>query len=245
MKAIIVDDEKLAIENLLAILKLFKQDIEVIATAASAREAVEKVDQLKPDLLFLDVEMPNGNGFEVLKHTKSHDYQVIFITAYSHYAIKALRMNALDYITKPIDPDDLTVAISKARDNLKKTVKSNYKPLIESQSTGKFTKLGIATFQGITYVNLNDIVRFQASSNYTEVHFKNEKPLLVSKTLKSFENILHGSYFLRVHQSHLINKKYIESYNRVEVTYLLLNNGEKVPVSKANRTTVLNALKSI
>lgn len=245
MNAVIIDDESHAIENLSSILKLFELPVKLLGTASSVEEGVKLVDDKKPDLLFLDIEMPLENGFELLKKTSFNNYQVIFITAYSEYAIQALRLNALDYIMKPIDPDDLEQAIKKANKNLKGQIKPNYKPLIQGHSQGKFEKLGIPTAQGIKYIDLNEIIRLQASSNYTEIHAKNDKPILVSKTLKNYEKILPENHFIRVHQSHLVNKRYVKEYNRGDGSYLVLSNGDKITVSKSKRSMIGKMMEPI
>lgn len=235
MNAIIIDDEPFASKNLHAILKLFEQEVSVIAIASSAVEGIERIDELKPDLLFLDIEMPGGDGFEVLEKTSFKGYQVIFITAYSEYAIKALRMNALDYITKPVDPDELTAAIQRAKQNLGKQQSNTYQELINGHQKGRFERLAIPTMGGLKYIDLKEIIRLESSSNYTTIYTQKEKPTLVSKTLKSFDQTLSDSGFIRVHQSHLVNQQYITEFHRGDGSYLVLSNKDKVPVSKSKR----------
>ena len=235
MNAIIIDDEPFASKNLHAILKLFEQDVSVIAIASSAAEGIERIDELKPDLLFLDIEMPGGDGFDVLEKTSYKDYQVIFITAYSEYAIKALRINALDYITKPVDPDELTAAIQRAKQNLGKQHSNTYQELLNGHQKGRFDRLAIPTMGGLKYIDLKEIIRLESSSNYTTIYTQKEKPTLVSKTLKSFDQTLSDSGFIRVHQSHLVNQQYITEFHRGDGSYLVLSNKEKVPVSKSKR----------
>ncbi len=238
MNALIIDDEVFAIKNLTSILKLFDPEINIIDTASSVEEGVEKINHLKPDLLFLDIEMPDGKGFEVIEKSKFKDYQVIFVTAYGQYAIKALRMNALDYITKPVDPDDLMNALAKAKEQVSKNNLPNLEHLIESHRKGKFDKLAVPTSRGLKYIDLDQIIRLQSSSNYTTIHTNNGKSTMVSKTLKFYDQTLKDDGFIRVHQSHLINQKYISEFHRGDGSYLILSNKEKVPVSKSRRTIV-------
>lgn len=244
MRAIIVDDEIDAINTLRSILKLFDQGVEIVDLARSAKEAIQKINLHKPELVFLDIEMPNGDGFQVLENTNYKDFQTIFVTAYSQYSIKALRMNALDYIMKPIDPEDLCAAITKAKEQHKVKIYPQYQQLINSHKSGVFKKLGVPTSKGIRYVNLDDIIRFQAASNYTSIYIRDERPILISKTLKTFEKILDGGDFIRVHQSHLVNSKYISEYNRGDGSYLVLTNGDKITVSRANRTSISKIFRS-
>ena len=242
MNTLIIDDEIFAIKNLKAILKLFDPDVNVVDTASTVEEAIEKIDKLKPELIFLDIEMPDGKGFEVLEKSNYKNYQVIFVTAYSDYAIKALRMNALDYITKPVDPDDLTAALAKARENNKHEKTQNFEYLIESNKKQSFDKVALPTSNGLKYVDLKDIIRLQASSNYTNIFIKSGKSILVSKTLKFFDKTLDESGFIRVHQSHLVNYKHISEFHRGDGSYLVLNNGEKIPVSKSKRSSLSSSL---
>ncbi len=245
MRAIIVDDEIDAIEVLESILDDFKFEIEIIDKVQSVKEAIQKIDLLQPDLVFLDVEMPNGNGFTVLEEVSFKNFQVIFITAFSQFAIKALRINALDYILKPIDPEDLSNAIEKARIKHDSRHYKEFNTPTKGQEKKVTNKIGVPTGNGIRYIDLDSIIRFQASGNYVYVHINNEKELLLSKTLKVLDKTLEGSNFIRVHQSHLVNIKHIMEFNRAHGSYLLLSNGDKITVSKAHRAAINNLFKTL
>lgn len=245
MRAIIVDDEIDAIEVLESILEEYPFEIEVLDKAQSVKEAIQKIEFHQPDLVFLDVEMPNGNGFTVLEEVAFKNFQVIFITAFSQFAIKALRINALDYILKPIDPNDLANAIEKARIKHESRHYKEFKSLGKGLVNKVADKIGVPTGNGIRYIDLDSIIRFQASGNYVYVHIENEKELLLSKTLKALDRTLEGGNFLRVHQSHLVNIKHIMEFNRTHGSYLVLSNGDKITVSKAHRAAINRLFKTL
>lgn len=250
MRAIIVDDEIDAIQNLESVLTLYDLNVEVIARVRSAKEAIHCIDKNKPDLVFLDIEMPNGDGFSVLEQVQFSEFKAIFITAYSKYSIKALRMNALDYIMKPIDPDDLLNAIQKAEKEIREQKYGAYQHLIEGHKKQLFDRIGLPTGDGVRYLQLKNILRFQANANYTYVYLiDEEKPILVSRTLKSFDQLLSTPqpgqfHFLRVHQSHLVNLVHVKEYHKKHGSYLLLTNGEKISVSRVNRKLVADVFSS-
>jgi len=234
IKALIVDDEPEALRGLDSLLKLFCPDVEVIGFAASVTGAIKQITELKPNLLFLDIELKDGTGFDVLAAVPEKNFSTIFVTAFEHYAIKALRLNAMDYLLKPADPEDLMAAVSKVREQ----ETPDYTHLLDARTTGKYTKIGVPSSKGTVYLELEDIVRLESSNNYTYIYCLNAKPLLISKTIKLFEEILPESFFIRCHQRHIVNLHYVRSYVRADGAYLLLEDNNQIPISRANRSKV-------
>jgi len=240
MKAIIVDDIALAIQSLKADLEDYCPDIEVIGTADGVVNAAKLLKKLKPDLLFLDVEMKDGNGFDLLDILGDHDYHIIFTTGSKEYAIKAFQYTAVDYLMKPIDADLLKKAVAKIKE--KSPLNNADKAVLRAQISAADGTIALNTQEEITLVQLKDIVRCESMDNYTRFHLADKSKILVTKTLKSFESILPKDNFLRVHQSHLVNVEQIKSYVKTEGGYLLMRNGDQVSVSVRKKALVMDAL---
>ena len=234
IKALIVDDEPQALKGLDSLLKLFCPDVEVIGFAESVKSAVEQIKELKPSLVFLDIELKDGTGFDVLSKVDEKNFATIFVTAFDQYAIKALRLHAIDYLLKPADPEELIASVNK----VKQHEAPDYTHLLDARSTGKFTKIGVPGSKGTIYLELKEIVRMESSNNYTYIYSFNTKPLLISKTIKLFEEILPEEFFIRCHQRHIVNIHFVKSYIRAEGAYLLLANNTQIPISRANRSKV-------
>lgn len=239
IKALIIDDEPASLSGLESLLKLFCPTVNVIGVANSVESGVAQIRVLKPDLVFLDIELRDGTGFDILDQAGHSGFSVIFITAYDHYAVKAFRLNAADYLLKPVDPDQLVAAVSR----IKQPVQPDYTSLVNGYKQGEFTKIGVPGLGETIYLELSDIIRMESSNNYTYIHCVNARPMLISKTIKSFEELLSGSNFIRCHQRHIINLDYVRSYLRNEGTHLLMDGNEKIPVSRANKSRVDSLLK--
>lgn len=234
--AIIIEDEFNVRKGLVALLETYCPSVEVIGEAGSVNDAVELVNRKKPDILFLDIHLPDGNGFEVLKSISHGNIKVIFVTAFSEYALKAIKYSAIDYILKPVIPEELVEAVDKASEliehdqqffelNLLNSLKDNSKP----------SKLVIKTKKEAYYFDIQDIIYCQSDINYTMFHFRNHKSLLVSKTLKYYEDLLREHNFIRIHQSYLVNRSYAEN---IKSEHLLLSNGEQLSISKKRKNQV-------
>jgi len=238
IKCIIIDDEQHCIDALSAILKhRFADRVHVLAGETDARNAVSLIAQKQPDLLFLDVEMPYLNGLDLLKIFPDRTFKVIFTTAHDKYALQALKTEALDYILKPISVEELNEAISKfEKQNIVR------KPEEKSLSTNK---LSLPTNKGLLFTDLNDIVRIESDNNYCTIYFINKPKLVVAKTLKEFEEILLQANFFRVHQSHIVNLKHVESYHTDVVDQVLLSNGDKVEVSRRRKAAFIEKFASL
>ena len=242
--ALIVDDELNGRENLAGLLKAHCPIIHVTAEARSVSEAISAIEKYSPQLVFLDIEMPGGNGFQLLEHYNEFPFEVIFVTAYDNYAIKAIRFSAADYILKPINLNELKIAVEKASEQIKrKSENERIKQLYYNVHHPKDPKIGLPTSDRIEFVEVIRIIRCQGDGNYTHIFFTDRKPLLVAKTLVEFEDLLHGHDFLRVHKTHLVNLNHVSAFLRNDGGELLLTNDERVSVSRRRKDEVVKRLK--
>lgn len=246
IKAIIIDDMEQARVTLKKDLQTYTPDVEVIAEAGGVVEGAKLLKSVKPDILFLDIQMQDGSGFDLLDILKEINFKIIFITASDAHAIKAFRYAAIDYLLKPVDPDELKEALKKFG-NEKMNEAEKYKLLNDTLKGSQKTheKLALHTQDKIHIVNISDIMRCESNVNYTEFYFTNAKKLLVTKTLKDFEDLLGDQGFYRVHQSHLINTRYIKEFVKTDGGYLIMNDGSSVPVSTRKRPEVIKMLEEL
>ncbi len=248
INTIIIDDEQKARETIADILKLYCTNVNIIAQAEDVKSGIEAISQNKPDLVLLDIKMPDGSGFDLLKQLKIIDFKIIFITAYEEYAIKAFKFSALDYILKPIDPEELIKAIEKAgqsfnQENINLKLDAFYSNIENISKEVK--KIVLYTFESIYIVNVQDIIRCESDRNYTYFYFIDGKKLFVSKTLKEFDEILNEYGFFRPHQSHLVNMNYIHRYEKHGGSYLIMKDNSKIPVASRKKNQLLELFKII
>jgi len=245
IKALIVDDEPSAVNTLRLMLERYIPEITMLQSTNDPQEALPLIKSFQPDLLFLDIQMPVLNGFELLKRIPSLSFEIIFTTAHDQYAIQAIRFSALDYLLKPIDADELRAAFDKfmSRYNLKIGNQPLYQNLMHNISVAdkKDFKLAVPTIDGTFFYFPEEIIRLEGESNYTRLFFSGKKPMLVSKTLKDYEELLAEHGFIRVHKSHLINKKHVVNYTNDG--HLVLADQSKVEVSRRRKEEVMEALK--
>ncbi|HEY1038390.1 MAG TPA: LytTR family DNA-binding domain-containing protein [Bacteroidia bacterium] len=245
IKAIIIDDIEQARITLKKDLETYAKDIQVIAEAGGVVEGAKLLKNTQPDLLFLDIQMQDGSGFDLLDILKEINFKIIFITASDAHAIKAFRYAAIDYLLKPVDPDELIAALSKFKEH-KLNESEKYKLLNDSLKTNKpHERLALHTQDKIHIVNINDIIRCESNVNYTEFFFNGGKKLLVTRTLKDFEDLLGDQGFFRVHQSHLVNTKFIKEFVKTDGGYLIMNDGSNIPVSTRKRPEVVKMLEEL
>ncbi len=246
IKAIIIDDIEQARVTLKKDLQVYAPDVTVIDEANGVVSGAKLLKKIQPDILFLDIQMQDGSGFDLLDLLNDISFKIIFITASDAHAIKAFRYAAIDYLMKPVDPDELVAALIKFREqNLNESDK--YKLLNDSLKNYQkpHERLALHTQDKIHIVNINEILRCESSVNYTEFHFSNGKKLLVTKTLKDFEDLLREQGFYRVHQSHLVNTKFIKEFIKTDGGYLLMTDGSNVPVSTRKRPDVIKMLEEL
>lgn len=245
MRVILVDDERANLENLQVLLGNYCPTVKIVATANHIDNAVEVIDLHRPDLLFLDIQMGKSSGFDLLNKISNPSFEVIFVTAYNHYGIQAVKFAALDYLLKPVNTDELMDAVSKAEGRLKNKVQGEQLSFLLQQITKPETrnpKIALPQQNEIRYVEVKDIVRCEADNTYTFFHLANGDRILISKPLKEYSDLLKPHGFLRTHQSHLINPMFVKSWLKEDGGMLLMKNGDKVAVSKPNREGVKTAL---
>lgn len=242
LKAIIVDDELKGRSLLRRMLGRFCPGVEIVAEAQSAAEARELIGSHRPDLLFLDIEMPGEDGFAMLKSLGEVPFSVVFVTAHDHYAIDAIRMSALDYLLKPVDAGELKRAVARAEEHRAST-RSDERigQLLDRLSTAR-TRIGIPTRRGIVYVESGEIIRCEAESNYTTLHLAGGQKHVAARTLREFEEMLAAYDFIRVHQSHLVNSTHIRQYIKEGNGYLILSDNSRVEVSRRFRERLFRRL---
>ena len=246
MTAIIVDDEEDSREVLGTLLKKYCPEVTVLKSCDGSEEALECLQKEKPDILFLDIEMPRMNGFQMLEHCQHPQFEIIFTTAYNEYAIKAIKHSALDYLLKPIDKDELISAVQKAIHRKVQVSSSRINHLLELLEMKKPAKrFGISTIEGVIMLNAADILYCESDGAYCKFYFTNNKTLLSSKTLKKTEEILQGCDFFRIHHSYLINMKFVEKYIRGEGGEVVMSNGKTLPVSRTIKQDFLRLLAMI
>ena len=230
-----------------SLLAQYCPDVMVCAEADDITSGQEMIEAFRPDLVFLDIEMPGGSGFKLLNNIKDVDFEVVFITAYEQFAIKAIRHDALDYLLKPVDPKELVAAVDKVKDaKYKKTIKKQYDSLLKNIDPDQLVvkKISISTSDKIHLIEVDNIIRCESDNYYTIIYFKDGTNLLVSKTLKEMEQKLEEYDFVRTHKSHLVNMRCIMNFIKDEMM-VLLTDGTKVPVSKRKKERILEVINSL
>jgi two-component system LytT family response regulator len=246
MTAIIVDDEKHCREVMTHLLNRHCSDVKILAHCADAKEALEVLKHQTPDILFLDIEMPGMNGFEMLENCPHGSFEIIFTTAYNEYAIKAIKHSALDYLLKPIDKDELQVAVQRAKEHKTNKPSERIHDLLEILHTKKPVKrFAAATLEGLIMVNADDIQYCESDSANCKLIFNYGKSLLLSRTLKDVEEALLNDNFCRIHHSNLINHDDVQKYIKGEGGEVVMRNGACLPVSRTRKHDFLKLLERI
>jgi len=248
LRAIIVDDEQSSRETLKLMLERYCPNVDVISMSDSYETALKDIKMFKPDVVFLDIQMPDGNGFKLLEQFEDVDFFVIFTTAYEEYALKAFKYNAIDYLLKPIISKDLIDAVEKVSKNLSSNdfnVQSIKSILNELKQQKKSKKIVLSTAEGMHIVDTENIMRCESDDYYTKFFFVDGSTILISKTLKEHEELLSDSDFFRPHKSHLVNLKYVKSYVKTDGGSIIMNDGKEIPVSRRKREKILEILHQI
>lgn len=246
VNAILIDDEQNNLDNISSLISKYCPQVKIIATANNAEEGKQAILKHYPDLVFLDIQMPGKTGFELLQELDNYDFEVIFITAFDQYAIQAIRFSAVDYLLKPVDPEELKKAVdrvvekqSQKRQNLQL---ENLLQVLQNQKNTH--RVALATLKEIRFVKPQDITHCEASNNYTFFYLNNGEKLTVSKPIYEYEELLSPYQFIRTHQSYLVNIQYIKSWVKEDGGYLLLETGQQIPVSRNKKEAVMDAIAS-
>jgi len=242
IKAILVDDEIHGLDTLGILLADFCPEVQVVDRCSSAKKALESITKTKPDLVFLDIEMPVMNGFELLEQFAEIPFSVIFTTSYDQYAIKAIRFSALDYLLKPVDPKELIAAIHKVEKKKNPPTPEQLQMLLQQlqHREGPLTRIAIPTSEGFELVPADEVVRCEANDNYTYLFLKNKTRIIASRTLKEIEEQLREfPQFIRVHHSYVVNLNEVIKYVRGEGGYLSMTDGSTVNVSRSRKEALL------
>ncbi|MBI9036982.1 MAG: response regulator transcription factor [Bacteroidales bacterium] len=241
IRSIIIDDEEKGRNTLRNFLKKYCNNISVVAEGDCVKSGLEKISTYNPDLVFLDIQMPDGTGFNLLEKIKEIDFKVIFVTAYDQYALKAFKFSAIDYLLKPIDPEKLIDAVNRLSDI--EDIKSINKKLeVLVGNNNRFEKIALPTVNGVHLVKIKDIIRCESESNYTTIFLATGKKILVTKTLKEYDEMLTPMHFYRVHQSHLINLAFVEKYHKGEGGFVIMEDGSEIEVARRRKEGFLSEL---
>lgn len=247
MKVVIVDDEKNNSELVSNLLAMFCKEVEVLAVADSVQSGYQAITDHKPDLVFLDIQMPDGTGFDLLQCFDNYDFKVIFITAHQEYAIEAFKICAIDYILKPLSPQMLIAAVKKAEQAISSTeLNQKIKNLLSNvtESGGQEKKIVLKTLERIYSVGIQEIVRFESEGSYTTVFLRDGKRIVVSRLIKEFDEMLCNDNFTRVHQSHLINMDYLFCFEKTD-NQIMMKDNSLIPVSSRKKEHVLSLINAI
>jgi two-component system LytT family response regulator len=242
---VIIDDEFDAVNFLSSIIKEYCKNIEIVGVAHSVEDGKKILKTTKPQLLLLDVEMPDGTGFNLLEEIKDIDFRVIFITAYNHYAIQAIKFSAIDYILKPINIREFLASIKKVSDLINNhAFNQQFSHLMENLKNEKPTKIGLPQSDGIEFVETAEIIRIKAEGSYSTVFLKNNREILVSKNLGEIQELLVDRHFFRSHNSHLINLRFVKKYVKADGGYIVMENNDTIPVSRTKKDSFLQLMSS-
>lgn len=250
--ALLIDDDSNLRNGMRSLLNRYAPEINILGEADSVKTGIKAMDSLKPQVVFLDIQLTDGTGFDILeklaqKNGKSSSH-IVFVTAHEEYAIKAFRFSALDFLLKPVDPEELEKVIEKIKNALEKN--DNYAHidlLLENirKKVDNFKRIALSTADGIHLVEVSDIIRCESEDNYTKFYIKNSKPILISKTLKEYEELLGEHGFERIHQSHLINISCLKSYIKKDGGYVIMADNSKLPISQRKKERLQELLKMI
>lgn len=247
MRAIIVDDEVTSSQVLEELIKHYLPQLHIIAVCNKPLEAVSKLATMNPDIVFMDIELPGMSGFDILEKIKNINFEVIFTTAHIKYGIKAIQFSAIDYLLKPINVDELKTAVQRVQDhravsNPLEKIKNLFENVRLLNNNDPFNRVAFPTSDGLKFIYLDQILRCMASNNYTHIYLTNNEKILISKSLKDIENILPASNFCRIHNSHLVNLKYIRKFIKGDVNMLVMNDDTELEVSRRKKDELVKVL---
>jgi len=251
IKAILIDDDHHLRTGLKALLERYTDDIAIIGEAESVKTGIEAVERLKPQVIFLDIHLSDGTGFDMLEKLSAQGKikaHIVFITAHEQYAVKAFKFSALDFILKPVDFEELQNTIAKIKGVVNQNSSFEHIDLLLENIRKKvdnFKRIALSTSDGIHLFDVADIIRCEAKVNYTQFYIKNHKPVLISRTLKEYEEILSEHGFERVHQSHLINVSYLKSYIRSDGGYVIMSDNTTIPIAQSKKEKLQELIRTL
>lgn len=246
IKAIIIDDDPLVRELISKTIQSFCPNVSIIAIAENVQSGVSAVNHHEPDLVLLDIKMPDGSGFDLIKHFEKPDFKVIFISGYMEYAIKGYKFGAIDYILKPIDEEELSLAINRANDVIKYEEKMQFKAMADNiKALNKTDKIILKTNENIHLIDTSAIIRIEADGNYCTFFIEDGRKVLVSRAIKEYEETLIDKGFHRVHKSHIININKLSYFDKTDSGDVIMSDGSIVPVSFRKRDMLLNLFESL
>ncbi|MBN3036532.1 MAG: response regulator transcription factor [Bacteroidales bacterium] len=240
----VVDDEQKARETIINILRMGSPDIEVAGEAESVSSGYELISSRQPDVVLLDINLSDGTGFDLVRRFDPENFKVIFITAHEEYAIKAFKFSAIDYILKPVVAGDLLQALEKARKSINRE-ETGVKLATLLSNLEKIRKIVLKTAESIHIVHIRNIIRCEADVNYTRFFLDSGERLLVSRTLKEFEEMLETAGFFRIHQSHLVNLEHVRRYDKADGGFLIMDDGSEVPVASRKKDDLFRIFENL
>lgn len=246
--AILIDDDNNLRNGLRTMLERYAPELTIIGEADSVKTGITAIEILQPQVVFLDIHLADGTGFDILEQVSKTKSHIVFITAHEQYALKAFKFSALDYLLKPVDPEELKKAIVKVKDALKNNNSFDHIDLLLENIRKKvdhFKRIAISDNNGMHLFEIADIIRCEARDNYSEFFIKNHKPVLTSKTLKEYEDLLTEHGFERIHQSHLINTSFLKSYIKTDGGYVIMADNSRIPISQRKKERILELIKNL
>ena len=243
LKALVIDDEELARRNLKSMLNRFFHDVEIVGTADSVKSGIQVLSEIKTDIVFLDINLTDGSGFNLLDHFENRQFHVIFTTAYEDFAIRAFRVNAVDYLLKPISRHALKEAIERVKEKtmaIQPKILKKYETIADQKQ-----KITVYDNSGIRLINISEILRCQASNYYTEIYLISGEKIVTSRTLKAYVETLEAYGFIRIHQSHLINLEKLSRIIKDDGYYAVMDNGDILEISRRKKEGLLSAISKV
>lgn len=250
--ALLVDDDQHLRTGLKGLLDRYTNDIAIIGEADSVKTGIAAIEKLKPQVIFLDIHLTDGTGFDILERLKAStgkiNAHIVFITAHEQYAVKAFKFSALDFLLKPVDFEELQLTIEKIKEVVGKTSSFDHIDLLLENIRKKvdnFKRIALSTSDGIHLFDVADIIRCEAKINYTQFFIKNHKPILISRTLKEYEELLTEHGFERIHQSHLINLSYLKSYIKNDGGYVVMADNTNIPIAQSKKDKLQELIRTL
>lgn len=245
LRTILIDDEILSLESLQLQLTANCPEVDIVAVCKGPKEGIKNIIELEPDLVFLDIEMPGMNGFEMLKQIQDRDFEVVFITAYEEFALQAFKVNAQEYLLKPVAIQELIAAVEKVQNRFDQLHSQKKLDILLTKLEGQssaFGKIAIPSYSGLDFINIQDILYCSGDGSYSEIHTTQGEKLIVSKTMKEMEEMLQHSGFFRTHQSYLVNLGCIKQYIRGSGGQLVLQDGSVIQVARARKEALMKVI---